>query len=176
MTFRFRPLRELHVTSPFGDRDLDDDGTNESHKGVDYRAPVGTPTFAMGDSIVERADDVDDSANGKHVVLIDDTDGRLVYLHLSRVDVVGGQRVHAGQRIGLTGKSGAAQGPHLHLQWQPNGAGRAVDDVDPVAQLLPAPPQSESADDDGSSALFWFLALVAGGFGVRALMKKRRAT
>lgn len=174
MTFAFRPLRDLHVTSPFGERDLDGDGDSESHNGVDYRAAVGTPTFAMGASLVERADDVDDSANGKNVVLIDDTDGRLVYLHLSRVDVVGGQRVHAGQRIGLTGKTGAAQGPHLHLQWQPHGAGGAVDDVDPVAELLPPPPASEESDDSSSSGVLWLIALVLGGFGLRHLTKRGR--
>lgn len=39
-----------------------------------------------------------------------------VYMHLDRVDVVQGQRVEAGTRIGLVGETGDSYGSHLHFQ------------------------------------------------------------
>jgi murein DD-endopeptidase MepM/ murein hydrolase activator NlpD len=49
------------------------------------------------------------------VVVIDDGNGyRSVYAHLSKAEVVAGQTVEAGQRIGLEGATGHATGCHLH--------------------------------------------------------------
>jgi murein DD-endopeptidase MepM/ murein hydrolase activator NlpD len=38
-----------------------------------------------------------------------------LYVHLSRVDVEQGERVWAGQQIGLSGLTGCTNGPHLHF-------------------------------------------------------------
>jgi murein DD-endopeptidase MepM/ murein hydrolase activator NlpD len=49
------------------------------------------------------------------VVVIDDGNGyRSVYAHFSKVTVKVGNRVRAGQRIGLEGMTGRASGCHLH--------------------------------------------------------------
>jgi len=49
------------------------------------------------------------------IIVIDDGNGfRSVYVHLHRIDVKPGQRVEAGQQIGLEGSSGHATGCHLH--------------------------------------------------------------
>lgn len=167
------PLESMHVTSPFGLRDLDHDPSTPltMHQGTDYRAAVGTPIYAMGAGVVERAINVDSTANGKHVVVVDDDDGRYIYLHLDRVDVVEGDRVRAGSQVGLTGQTGAAEGPHLHLQWQPHGAGAPVADIAPVLALLPAPSSART----GSSIT---VALGLGGLTYllwRLLRRKKRA-
>ena len=43
-----------------------------------------------------------------------------LYMHLSRIDVAEGQRVAEGQPLALSGATGRATGPHLHLavRWQ----------------------------------------------------------
>jgi len=45
-----------------------------------------------------------------------------MYCHLDRIDVNAGDTVSKGQRIGLSGKTGRATGPHLHWSVILNGA------------------------------------------------------
>ena len=54
-------------------------------------------------------------------VVIDHGQGLMsLYLHLSEIDVKEGEEVKSGQKLGLSGGTGRASGPHLHLavRWQ----------------------------------------------------------
>jgi hypothetical protein len=100
-----------------------------SHVGVDIRVPVGTPVRAIMNGIVERVEDNERGSGGmgkmivlRHPNVPDPSDPRKattlysVYGHLSSVFVSEGTVVSKGEKIGHSGNSGFATGPHLHVQ------------------------------------------------------------
>jgi len=149
------PSIPLVITHPFNEpRDYNRDGVfDDLHEGVDLRAkdaagnPV--PVVACADGVVEQDQDRVGGGYGITVVLRHDwPDGnayRTWYAHLTSNDVSVGQRVRAGERIGLSGTTGNSTGIHLHLnlQWIGRGlSGYVVPDVVDPAPYLPetAPP------------------------------------
>jgi murein DD-endopeptidase MepM/ murein hydrolase activator NlpD len=98
--------------------------TRRAHKGVDYAAPVGTPvrTTASG-----RVLSIGWSGGyGKRIVIRHNATYSTVYAHLSRFrsGLRVGSFVDQGQTIGYVGATGLASGPHLHYEFQVNGAHR----------------------------------------------------
>ena len=99
------------------------------HTGVDISAPPGTPVLAVGDGKVVWAGyglyrgvsgDLTDPY-GQAVVVRHDFgfQGQQLFTvsgHLQRVDVTPGQRVVAGDVLGLVGETGKVTGPHLHFE------------------------------------------------------------
>ncbi|MDE2806675.1 MAG: M23 family metallopeptidase [Gemmatimonadota bacterium] len=117
---------EGRLSSPYGMRMEGVRG--DLHRGVDIAAPHGTPVRPVLSGRVRFAGTM--SGYGQ-VIWIDHPDDVItVYAHLSEISVQAGQEVSKGTVIGLTGQSGNARGPHLHLEiWR---WGR---EVDPVAML-----------------------------------------
>lgn len=93
--------------------------SGKGHNGMDFRASVGTPVFASAGGTVEAVGDTDlecpRASYGKWILVRHNNNLSTVYGHLSEVNVRSGQGVSSGQRIGLSGRSGYATGPHLHL-------------------------------------------------------------
>jgi murein DD-endopeptidase MepM/ murein hydrolase activator NlpD len=104
----FRAPVPSQPTDSFGTRRMFNGKLASIHKGADFRAAAGTPVHASNSGIVVLARP----------------------LYFSRIDVHEGQRVAAGDRIGLSGATGRVTGPHLHwaVRWQ--GA-----NLDPVKLL-----------------------------------------
>ncbi|HEY1907796.1 MAG TPA: M23 family metallopeptidase [Myxococcaceae bacterium] len=90
----------------------------------DFRMPEGTPVVAALDGVVRLArGDSDEGgcdpamARKANYVVIESEGGlELQYLHFSSVSVVAGQRVHRGELLGYSGKTGWACGAHLHFK------------------------------------------------------------
>ena len=102
----------------FGTRRVFNGTLASVHKGMDFRAPIGTPVRAGNSGVVVLARPLYYEGN---CVVIDHGLGLFtVSMHLSRIDVHEGQRVSLGERIGLSGASGRVTGPHLHwaVRWQ----------------------------------------------------------
>jgi murein DD-endopeptidase MepM/ murein hydrolase activator NlpD len=98
-------------------------GGSEPHPGIDIAVPTGTPIRAAGGGTV--ADAGDDPEYG-HFILITHPDGyQSMYGHASRVLVIPGQVVAAGEVIGLSGSTGRSTAPHLHFEIRRGG--RSVD-------------------------------------------------
>ena len=89
------------------------------HKGMDFKAPTGTPIYASGNGTVVRAQR---SATFGKVVYIDHGYGyRTVYAHMSKIKARRGQKVKRGDIIGYVGNTGRSVAPHLHYEVHKNG-------------------------------------------------------
>ena len=89
------------------------------HKGNDYAAPTGTPTYAAAAGTVVTAGWSNSAGNW---VVINHGNGLVTkYMHHSSICVSAGQKVSKGQQIGYVGSTGNSTGAHLHFQVELNG-------------------------------------------------------
>jgi peptidoglycan DL-endopeptidase RipA len=141
------------ISSPYGMRD----GT--LHQGIDLAGPTGTPIYAFTDGTVAAAGTA--SGFGNWIVVDHTIEGKpysTVYGHMydDGVLVKTGDRVTAGQRIGLIGSNGQSSGPHLHFEVWPGGRLTGGHSEDPAPwfqradQAAPAGAQSGPAQQPGS--------------------------
>ncbi len=117
--FLANPVEFSRVTSGFAMRLHPILNSWKQHKGVDFGAPTGTPVRAIGDGVVEFAGWQNGYGNVIHIR--HSNDRSTVYAHLSRIDVVKGQRLDQGTTIGAVGQTGWATGPHLHFEVKIDG-------------------------------------------------------
>ena len=100
-------------------------GYSSGHKAIDVSSgpvPVlGKPAVAADGGVVIEASTGWNGGYGT-VVKIQHSNGLItVYAHLQTLKVVKGQKVSAGQTIGLIGNTGRSFGPHLHFEVIKNG-------------------------------------------------------
>ncbi len=98
------------------------------HTGIDIPAPIGTPILAAGDGTVTWAgygvfqggyDPTDPyglAVTIQHDFGYQNQPLYTIYGHMSEIDVVQGQHVKTGQKLGLVGETGVVTGPHLHFE------------------------------------------------------------
>ena len=110
------PLKgKFQITSGFGNRIHPIKKQPKMHKGVDFKAPMGTEVVATSDGVVEMVKS-NASGYGNHIVIKHDDHYKTLYAQLSRMDVKEGDQVKKGQVIGAVGSSGFSTGPHLHYE------------------------------------------------------------
>lgn len=116
----FRPVaKEFPVSSPFGWRDKP---TPKYHKGIDFACPEGTPVKAMIGGIIYKVgwEKEEDHSQGYGLrvwqkSVYDDMNLYLWYGHMSKINIVPGINVNAGDVLGLSGNTGSSTGAHLHV-------------------------------------------------------------
>ena len=111
------PVRSA-PTDSFGTRRTFNGKLASVHKGMDFRAPMGTPVHSSNSGVVVLARGLYFEGN---CVVIDHGLGLYtLVMHLSRIDVHEGEHVVTGQLLGLSGATGRVTGPHLHwaVRWQ----------------------------------------------------------
>lgn len=118
------------ITSGFGMRMHPIKKVKKLHKGVDFRAPMGTPVQATSGGIVVKAEY--HKGYGNHIIIEHDDHFKSLYAQLSRMDVAVGQKVEKGSIIGAVGSSGMSTAPHLHYEVIKDGKHE-----DPEAYLRP---------------------------------------
>ena len=110
---------KLQVSSSFGMRFHPITKQYKMHTGVDLAAAQGTQVYSIADGVVTRASYYYGYGNCVDIRHSNGYSSR--YAHLSKFNVRVGDRVSAGQPIGLSGQTGMANGPHLHLEVAKNG-------------------------------------------------------
>ena len=122
------------VTSGFGVARVFNKVLRSRHWGVDFAGRLGDPVRASNRGVIALVADLYYSGT---TILIDHGAGLVTgYFHLSRVLVVPGDTVAAGQLIGLVGASGRVTRSHLH--WFAAYGGITVDPLDLIRANGPA--------------------------------------
>jgi murein DD-endopeptidase MepM/ murein hydrolase activator NlpD len=129
------PLKMAPKSDSFGTRRVFNGTLASVHRGLDYRAAPGTRVASINSGRVVLARALYYEGN---CVVIDHGMGLMsVYMHLSKFMAAEGDEVTRGEVIALSGGSGRATGPHLHLgvRWQ----GAYLDPAKLFALALPKP-------------------------------------
>lgn len=131
------PIDGARISSGFGVRQHPVLGYTKMHKGVDFAAPRGTPIYAAGDGVIEKASRY--GSFGHYVRIRHNSSLKTAYAHLNGYGkgISAGVRVKQGQVIGYVGTTGRSTGPHLHYEVLKNGAQVNPNSLDlPLGEIL----------------------------------------
>lgn len=107
------------ITSPFGYRIHPILGIRKLHTGIDIAAKSGSTVVSAGPGTVIKA--AWNNSYG-YMVMVDHGGGIVtLYAHNSVLKVKTGDNVKRGERIALSGSTGASTGPHVHFEVRVNG-------------------------------------------------------
>ena len=112
------PLSTSTITDPYGYNRRTVNQTI-THKGTDFRASENTRVYAMNRGVVRVARTY--TVYGKSIIVDHGLGLQTLYMHLSKIYVNVGELVLPGQIIGLSGKTGYAEMPHLHISIKIDG-------------------------------------------------------
>lgn len=109
------PLNNARITSPYGiERTIN--GKKSVHKGIDFVSDSGDREVkAIADGVV-RGNFNDPSGFGNYVSIQHEDGTRALYAHLESFKRNVGDKVKAGDVIGIEGTTGSSTGIHLHLE------------------------------------------------------------
>ena len=112
------------VTSPFGVRILN--GVKDDHRGIDVVGITNKTVTAVRSGVVGASTIITDRSNRTwewgNYIRIDGDDGMAYYYcHLDKRLVAPGQRVKAGDTLGIEGNTGYSFGKHCHFEVRRNG-------------------------------------------------------
>ena len=128
------PINNAKVTSSFSTRRKHPVlGFTRAHKGVDFRAPTGTPIPSAGAGrVVARGFN---RGHGNFIRIRHNGSFETLYAHMKKKkkNVKVGTNVKQGQIIGYSGSTGLSTGPHLHYEIIKDGK-----HVNPLTVKLPA--------------------------------------
>ncbi len=123
-------------TDSFGMTRIFNEELTSEHRGTDFPVKEGSLVVSSNSGTVVLARRLFYEGNcvmldhGQHLFTI--------YMHLSKIQVREGQKMHKGQRLGLTGATGRVTGPHLHFGVRWEGA-----DINPTKLLALTLPQTD---------------------------------
>lgn len=113
------------------------------HDGVDFKAPMGTPVYAISDGVIEQQGW--EGGYGKTIRLTHSRSMQSLYAHLGKFaqGLKPGTKVRQGDLIGFVGSTGLSTGPHLHFEIRRNDV--PIDPLKVAAQAAAVPVQNASS-------------------------------
>lgn len=139
------PLDQLVITQKFGENpNFYRKYGLKGHNGVDFRTkfsdtPLGRrEIYAVDDGTVTKVVRAKLGGYGTYVQILHEDGSMTIYGHQYNPHVVVGQRVKAGQVIGISDNTGDSTGPHLHFGYRralPNMDNGYKGYVDPLPYL-----------------------------------------
>jgi len=115
-----KPVNGPAETESFGEERILNEERTTTHLGTEFEVKKGTPVLVSNSGTVVLAKEM--FYEGNCVIVDHGQRFFTIYMHLSKIDVKVGARLRKGQQIGLSGASGRATGPHLHMGVRWNGA------------------------------------------------------
>ncbi len=90
-------------------------GFHAFHRGIDLRAPKGSPIYPIKKGVVIKVKN-SSYGYGRHVIV--DHGGNLysLYAHMGKIFVEEGERINPSDKLGEVGLTGHTTGYHLHLE------------------------------------------------------------
>ncbi len=115
------PIDGARMSSGYGMRHHPVLGYNKMHKGVDFAASRGTPIYAAGNGVIDKAGR--NGGYGNYIRIRHKNGLKTAYAHMKKFarGMRNGKRVVQGQVIGYVGTTGRSTGPHLHYEVLRNG-------------------------------------------------------
>lgn len=115
----------IKITSKYGYRTLM--GSTGFHSGLDIIGRATDEVVSVSNGRVLWSQMITDRANptwewGNYVAVTGDDGVTIYYCHLKERRVKAGDRVKAGEVIGIMGSTGYSTGPHLHFEVRPSNA------------------------------------------------------
>lgn len=127
--FLNKTLKGSTITGKFGEK-----RDNGLHGGVDIAAPEGTAIISPISGVVENIG-IEPAGYGNYLQIKDSKGKYHLFGHLKETPKLElGNKIIAGQTVGLVGNTGYSTGPHLHYQIDPESNHRALKDgqhIDP---------------------------------------------
>ncbi len=132
-----KPVNGPAETESFGEERILNEEKTTTHLGTEFEVKEGTTVLVSNSGTVVLAKELYYEGN---CVIVDHGERFFtIYMHLSKIDVKVGARLRKGMKIGLSGATGRATGPHLHMGVRWNGAY-----LDPVQLLTLTLPKTGS--------------------------------
>ncbi len=126
------------------------DRGRRAHTGIDLGGKRGTPIYAVEAGVIDRTKK---QSNGAVQIVMKGRSGsKYYYGHMDTVLIKGGQRVKAGQVIGLMGDTGSPGAVHLHFEYWRSGGESAAVNPEPLIERICQAGASGGATDPEPTA------------------------
>lgn len=136
---------------------------NKQHRGLDFGISEGTKVGAAFSGVVDSMTTGYGGGYGNSVYIAGDNGVYYRYAHLSKIGVKAGQRINAGDTIGLSGNTGNSTGPHLHFQTdRPKGSRNDINPYSFVTAALFGATGDINVGDNGQTSSTGTSSSIAG--------------